>query len=282
MRQARSGRPLPGTNLERHEAGGTDQAIGLREEPCMVTEAFGPFAKERERGLVVAHLRRELISLLGADVRRIRDQEAQLDDLSLKQWSEQIAAHEFKAIRHAVALRVPPGHLESGGREVGGDATQTRSTLQDGDGHATGAGAGIREQPRLVRLDARQHQLDEMFGFRARDQDIGRHLEGEAKKLSLTEDLRHRLPLASTQDEPTTAGDLVVAEGAIQIEVQIKPLHPECMRNEQLRIESGALHTLLFEPGSAGREKLTNGAGTIGTHTLDVVRGRDAVNDGAA
>ena len=111
-------RPLQIAMLHKEVALGLEQLRSFDHQPPNEVEPVAP-RKEGQLGLVQLHILIHPLSLTGADVRRVGDNQVYLRS-PRQQRRQQVAPHQLHPVAQAQRVRVGGGHLERIGRDVDG------------------------------------------------------------------------------------------------------------------------------------------------------------------
>ncbi len=142
---------------------------------------------------------------------------------------------------------VPPRDAQGGLGDVGRDSRDLGLLLHDRDGDAPRARPHVAEAPRAA-LDLLERHGHEVLGLGPRHEHVLRDLEGETVELALPRDVGERLARHAAPESRPEGLELRVGERAVHVEVEVEPLHPERVRQQQLGVETGRVDPLLREP----------------------------------
>ena len=120
-----------------------------------------------------------------------------------EQGGEEIALQETNAAGEMEAPGVVASDGESGGRDVDGGEGGAFEDGGERDGDGSGAGADVDDAEMGVGLGVGpvEDGLDEVFGFGAGDEDVGRDAEVEAEEFLRAGDVLERLLRGAAGDE---------------------------------------------------------------------------------
>ena len=166
------------------------------------------------------------------------------------QRAEEIAGQHSHPRRQPERAHVVGGHGQRSQRLV------HRQHLEVGTHRSQGAcdGAAARsdighERPRAIG-DELQGALDEALGFRARDENVGRHCDPEPPELLEAQDVLDRLVGGAPLHEGTEARGGAGVHGPARLDIEGQPVAPEHGREQAEGILPGAVET---GPGEAIR-----------------------------
>ena len=113
-------------------------------------------------------------------------------------------------------------HLEGGGRDVGGGDVGVGKMAGERDGDGAGAGADVEDFEGRGRIEFGlphfgQDGFDEVFGFRAGNEDGGRDVQGEAIELLFAGNVLDGFVGEAAEDEGFVGGLLGWREAVVGI-----------------------------------------------------------------
>lgn len=203
---------------------------GLRDEAPVDVEA-GRSGEERSARLKVQDLGVEDFKL--GDVGRVGDDGVE----GLRcDGGKQVRLKKADAVGEMMTLGVVAGDGERGGRDVerGERCERKRMGERDGDGPRTGADVGDADG--RVAGQPLQRGFHEVFGFRARDEDVGRDAEREAVEFLFSGDVLDRLVPGAALDPLAVGGELPGRERRIGVGEQEGAVDPGGAHEEQLGV----------------------------------------------
>jgi hypothetical protein len=188
--------------------------VGLGDEPAVDVEAFG--AGEESGGrLVLADLRMEVRAVGSGDVGWVADD--CVEGRAGGQSGKEVGLEETDAVGYVVVFRVELGDVEGFCGEVKGGDVGLGEVDGQGDGDGSGAGAYVGDGNGVVVGETGEDGFDKMLGLRARDEDGGCDVEGEAKELLLANDVLDGLVSKAAVDASFVEVELVGGEFVVRV-----------------------------------------------------------------
>ena len=207
-------------------------------------------------GLPLPHLGLRAPPLRLGEVRRVRKHQV---EAPVPDRFEQRAGPEVD-LREPHPGGVPRGGGQRGGRNIGG-RDRPGQTLR-GQGQGDGPRAGAHVQGRLedaVIAGKPQQDIDEVLGFGARDRDPAVDVEVQGPEGGRAQDVLQGFPGPPPPQDRLEAREFVPGEGAVEVQVELKPPCPEDMGQEVLGVEPALLHPLAAQVVAAEADDLHDG-----------------------
>jgi hypothetical protein len=111
--------------------------------------------------------------------------------------------------------------------------------VRGGDRDAPAACAHVGDAQRTAGFPRPGHrELDEQLGVRVRDEDGRRHLEVQGHELLVADHISHRLTFCAPSHLRTKHVQLLLRQGSVELQIQVKAPQPKRAREHHLGIES--------------------------------------------
>ena len=207
-------------------------------------------------GLPLPHLGLCAPPLRLGEVRRVRKDQV---EGPVRDRFQQLARQESDP--HQPRVRgVPPGGSQGGGRNIGGGDRpgQTLGGQSQGDGPRAGAHIQSRVEDAVTAGEPHQ-DIDEVLGFGAGDRDPPVDVEVQGPEGGRAQDVLQGFPAPPPPQERLEARELVPGEGAVEVQVELEPPHPEDAGEEVFGVEPALLHPLAAQVVAADADDLHDG-----------------------
>jgi len=249
------GRGLSSANLEGDPCAGIEVGAGFGDE---IADERGPVRAAIERGMwIVTDLRREGGDLRGGDVGEVGDDEI----VRAGYGGEEVALDEADAVREGEAGGVLGGKGEGGWGDV--DCVDLGVWPLGGESECdhAGAGAGVEDAGGFGGGEGGvgDEELDEVLRLGARDQGAFVAEEGAAMELGGAQEMLQGLAGGAAFHEEAEGVEFAVAEGAVELEVEVDAFFCEDVRQEVLGVQAWALDAVFLEITGGGGEDLLHG-----------------------
>ena len=192
--------------------------------------------EKRGRRLELDHLRREPVALVGAHVRRVRDDEV---PRPRREPVEQVVWLQLDGETGARGVLAGEPERVLGDVDAGHPCPWV--LVGDRERDRPGAGADVEHGWRLCSVEQCQAALHDDLGLGPGDQSAPVDRERQPAEAPLAEHVLQRLAPGSSRDELARDDQLVVAQRSLELHVQLDPLQPEGLREQPLRVEPRCL-----------------------------------------
>ena len=197
-------------------------------------------------GLELAHIRHQRRQLVRLDVRRVRDDEVVR---ATRQTCPQVVLEQLD--RQPGPRRVLAGQRERIGRDVDRGHAGVRMLVRDRERDRTAPRADVEHPRSLEPMQMGERALDDDLRLRSRDQRPRVGGQRQPAEPPLAEDVGDRLPPRAARHELAIPIELACLERPVEVGVQLDPLPPERVSEQQLRVESRRLRRLAEMLGRA-------------------------------
>lgn len=213
-----------------------EPAAGRERLPCLGDEALvnvqaGGAGVERGFWLVVADLFFEYF--IFGNVGRVGNDG--VEDF-FHHGGEQVRFEEANAGFELVAFGIFAGEFECGGGGVEGGDGGPWQRMSEGQGDGSAACADVSDAKGCGFGEAGEGGFDEVLGFRARDEDIGRHVQGETVEFLFAEDVLDRLVPGAAGEELLICGLLVRWNRVARMREEKDSIFAGCVAQQKLGV----------------------------------------------
>src|SRR5208283_893015 len=206
---------------------------------------FVPFfaTVESNFGFMLANFAGESFGRAATDVGRITHDQIEPHGV---EGRKKVGLKKANTVCETETSGVAAGHIEGGGGDVRGVNDGAGKLFGQGGGDAAGAGTDIHEGEAFAGNTRRaagaefaegetiECDLDEMLGFRARDQHVGRHFEFETPKLLFAGEVLRGLAVGAALNQSEILSRGISGENFFRMRIEPDAITGDDIEEEKL------------------------------------------------